>query len=281
MFLPVLVRSDDPATSADVIRDPFLGDLEIAYIFAPPLQPRLLTWSGLERTGMTLEEVRHTAVDNLYDGLGKVAIHGQPPAMMLSFEGLETSVLLAYSFWDRLAASVPGEVVVGAPARDVVIFTSSESAPGLRKVCRAVDRMFFAGGSHLLSQELLVWRQQGWELFHPPGRAELGAPTGEVPAVTTLPSTQAGLGSALPGSPVAAPGSPMVTSGAPAAAFSDDPMPPFGSPMAAGAGATLGRPQPAPGRPQPGGQPARPQLSRAEAVARPRRGRRRANGRAR
>ena len=46
---------------------------------------------------------------------------------MLSFEGLESSLLLATDFWTRLQGAVPGELVVGVPARDVVIVTGSQS----------------------------------------------------------------------------------------------------------------------------------------------------------
>ena len=113
-----------------------MGELEVAYQFAPPYEPRLLTWQGWERTGMSRAELRRAAAAALYQRLDQVAIHGQPPALMLSFDGLESSVLLAHPFWDDLAASIPGDVVVGVPARDVVIFTGTES-PRVSRRCAA------------------------------------------------------------------------------------------------------------------------------------------------
>ena len=47
---------------------------------------------------------------------------------------------------------MPGELVVGVPARDVVVVTGSQSAPGLEKARRCVERVFFAGGENLLSR---------------------------------------------------------------------------------------------------------------------------------
>jgi hypothetical protein len=35
----------------------------------------------------------------------------------------------------------------------------------LSKVRRAVDRMFFAGGAHLLTEHMLVRRRGRWERF--------------------------------------------------------------------------------------------------------------------
>lgn len=164
-LLPVLVRAGDQRVTPAHITDAFLGDLAVAYTPGPSFGQRLLTWDELDRSGYLRQGLRREAGENLYAALDRVAIHGQPPALMLSFDGLESSVLLAHAFWDDLAASVPGELVVGAPARDVVIFTGTQSGSGLRRVRRAVDRVFFAGGPMLLSRHLLVRRERRWELF--------------------------------------------------------------------------------------------------------------------
>lgn len=201
--LPVVVGPDDPLSAAHPT-DPFVASLSVAYTTGPPFGQQLLTWHDLNRLGRSRRELRQEAAANLYRSLGRVQILGQPPALLLSFDGLESSVLLAHRFWDDLATSVPGELVVGVPARDVVIFTGSDSASGMRRVRRAVDRMFLARGSHLLSRDLLVRRQRRWEVLRldphpldefdsgllpvvPPdaGRPVLppGHPSGELPRV--------------------------------------------------------------------------------------------------
>lgn len=86
---------------------------------------------------------------------------------MLNFEGIASSLLLAEGLWASLERSVPGELVVGVPARDVVIVTGSNSPPGLAKVRRAVDRVFFAGDRYLLSRKMLVRRRGIWEPYVP------------------------------------------------------------------------------------------------------------------
>ena len=84
---------------------------------------------------------------------------------MLSFSGLESSVVLADAFWDELAGSVPGDLVIGVPARDVVILTGSHSPSGIAKARRAVDRVFFARGPHLLLHDLLIRRGGDWDVY--------------------------------------------------------------------------------------------------------------------
>jgi hypothetical protein len=170
-LLPVLVERSGMQGSAALI-DGFVGELAVAYTAGPPPGApgpppgqQVLTWDDLAGFGITHRELRRQAAESLYAALDQVGIHGQPPALMLSFGGLESSVLLAHPFWDDLERCVPGELVVGVPARDVVIITGSESYSGMEKLRRAVDRVFFAGGPHLLSRDLLVRRQRRWDVW--------------------------------------------------------------------------------------------------------------------
>ena len=114
--------------------------------------------------------LRRSAFEHLEVLSSRAEFHGQPPALMLSFEGLESSLLLASDFWTRLQGAVPGDVVVGVPARDVVVVTGSQSVPGLEKARRCVERVFMAGGDNPLTQNLLVRRGGTWEPFDRPAR---------------------------------------------------------------------------------------------------------------
>jgi uncharacterized protein YtpQ (UPF0354 family) len=193
MFFPVVVGRDDPQiVDAHLVED-FVADLGVAYTMGPRPGERLLTWDDPGRLGVDQRELRRQSATNLYAALGRVAFHGQPPALMLSFDGLESSVLLAHRFWDDLEQAVPGELVVGVPARDVVILTGSQSRTGMEKVRRAVDRVFFAGGDQLLSRSLLVRRHRHWEVWGAPGvrQAPVSAPAlaSVGPPVRPLPGT--------------------------------------------------------------------------------------------
>lgn len=156
---------EDADASPDHLLEDFVGDMWVGYLIGPPGGQRLLTWQELEQRRISHRDVRRHAADSLYAALDGIGIHGQPPALMLSFDGVESSALLAHRFWDDLERAVPGELVVGVPARDVVMFTGSESRSGLEKVRRAVDRVLFAGGPHLLSRDLLVRRDRCWQIW--------------------------------------------------------------------------------------------------------------------
>jgi len=162
-FMPVVVSVRDPAYSDRFVFDALFDDLVVGYSVGYPYGERLMAWPDFERLRMPRRELRHRAAAQLDASIDRMAIHGQPPALMLSFEGIESSVLLCDEFWDGLEGRVPGSIVVGVPARDVVIITGSRSTAGLAKARRAVDRLFYAGTRHPMRQGLLVRQHARWQ----------------------------------------------------------------------------------------------------------------------
>jgi uncharacterized protein YtpQ (UPF0354 family) len=160
--LPILLSPEDPAYQREHVLDGYLGPLAVGYALGPPFGGRrLVTWADLKRFDTSRGALRRRAAAYLDAMLTRVRIHGRPPALMLSFAGFESSVVLADAFWADQARSVPGELVIGVPARDVVVVTGSGSPSGWARARRAVDRVFFAGGAHLLLPDLLVRRDGG------------------------------------------------------------------------------------------------------------------------
>ena len=163
-FLPLLAPApeDPPGDPAGPVLDEFVDGLGVAYSFGPPYGDRLVSWLDLDRLSLSRRSLRRGAVENLDALLGTVKVHGRQPVQTLSFDGLESSLLLADALWRRLAASVAGDLVVGVPARDVVVVTGSQSQEGLAKARSAVDRVFSAGDQYLLARTLLVRRDSRW-----------------------------------------------------------------------------------------------------------------------
>ncbi len=164
-LMPVLVSTRDAAYCDDHVLDLLFDNLAVGYSMGRPYGKRLLRWSEFDRLDISRRELRRRAAGLLDSCADQVGIHGQPPALMLSFEGIESSLILCDPFWDSLARCVPGSVVVGVPARDMVIVTGSRSPAGIAKARRAVDRMFLAGGHNLLRPGLMIRRPDGWEPF--------------------------------------------------------------------------------------------------------------------
>lgn len=164
-FIPLLAAANSDRIDPGAVRDEYSADLTVVYTFGPQFGRRVVTHADLEQMELSARVLRRSAYEHLEVLSSRAEFHGQPPALMLSFEGLESSLLLASDFWTRLQGAVPGEVVVGVPARDVVIVTGSQSLPGLEKARRCVERVFMAGGENPLTQGLLVRRGGTWEPF--------------------------------------------------------------------------------------------------------------------
>lgn len=177
-FIPLLAPANSDRLDPGTVRDEYNGDLTVVYTFGPQFGRRVVTHADLEQMEIAPRVLRRSAFDHLEVLSSRAEFHGQPPALMLSFEGLESSLLLATDFWTRLQGALPGELVVGVPARDVVIVTGSQSQAGLEKARRCVERIFFAGDENLLTRSLLVRRGNTWEPFdrapRPAGRPGFG-----------------------------------------------------------------------------------------------------------
>jgi hypothetical protein len=177
-FIPLLVSMHSDRVDPSAIREDCFSGLSVVYTFGPDFGRRVVTHADLDQVHLHPRMLRQSALQHLEVLSSRAEFHGQPPALMLSFEGLESSLLLATDFWSRLEGAVPGELVVGVPARDVVIVTGSKSGPGLEKAKRCVERVFFAGGENLISRGLLVRRGGTWEPFdrsaRPSGRPTFG-----------------------------------------------------------------------------------------------------------
>jgi hypothetical protein len=160
------------------VAHPFAAGLTITYVAAAtPEQP--LGWADLTALRLDERTLHRHALDNLDAMLGSVSLHGGLPAFMVSFHGIESSLLLAAAFWDNLPVDLPGDPVVAVPARDVLLVTGSGSEAGLAKARRCVDRVFFAGSHHLLVQDLLVRRDNRWRVFDLDGADEVPEPVEE------------------------------------------------------------------------------------------------------
>jgi uncharacterized protein YtpQ (UPF0354 family) len=164
-FMPVVVSAGDLGYSDHHVFDVLFDDLLVGYSIGRPHGGRLMTWDEFQRLRITRRELRRRAADYLDWSVRNVAIHGQPPVLMASFEGIESSLLLAVEFWDGLEAAVPGSLVIGAPARDALFVTGSRSRTGVERIRRAIDRIYLAGGRHLVTPAMLTWRGGRWHRF--------------------------------------------------------------------------------------------------------------------
>ena len=77
----------------------------------------------------------------------------------------EASLLLLSDLWDtHLHELTPHGVVVGVPARDILMFCDAQSESGMQEIARRVDRVW-PDGDHLLRRELYIRGNQAWQKY--------------------------------------------------------------------------------------------------------------------
>jgi uncharacterized protein YtpQ (UPF0354 family) len=158
-----IVKKEDNAPVAE----PLVADLLVTYAFDLPDMFQMVCARDVRRLGLSPEQLRATAVNNLQKQLGNIGREGEPPLLkMVVGNNLEACLLLIDGIWQSLASKIPPEIVVGVPTRDVLLVTSSASTKGGLQLLRdAVKEAHGRETTHALTLQLLVRRGDRWEVF--------------------------------------------------------------------------------------------------------------------
>jgi uncharacterized protein YtpQ (UPF0354 family) len=149
------------------VTEPFAADLLVTYAFDLPGMFQMFTHRDMKELGMTILQVRATAVANLKKQITEIQMQSQGPIHMpVTGNDLEACLLLLDEIWEAFSSKVQGEIVAAVPTRDILFFTGSESPEGVQVVREAIVEAQKAETTHTLTQHLLVRRNGGgWEVF--------------------------------------------------------------------------------------------------------------------
>jgi uncharacterized protein YtpQ (UPF0354 family) len=158
---------------SDLMSDALVGDLKIFYAFDMPGYFRYV--SERDRKALELDPggLRGLSVRNLIKRRGKPEIlRPSDAALMLKLDGgLESSLLIVDRLWPHLAHGMPGETIVAAPNRDVLVVSGTEVTGGVETLRRAIKRIWEnpnPNRKQLLTRSLLVRRGDSWQVFERP-----------------------------------------------------------------------------------------------------------------
>jgi uncharacterized protein YtpQ (UPF0354 family) len=142
------------------------GDLWVVYAEDLPERMRSLKRSDVAAAGVAEDAIKELAKENLRKVMPPAEQHGDGPWYLLTAGGDYTASLLLFDgLWNDLAGSVDGDLVVVAPARDVIFFTGAESTEGLAAI-RKHSAEILTSGSYLISGTLLVRKEGQWDVFN-------------------------------------------------------------------------------------------------------------------
>jgi uncharacterized protein YtpQ (UPF0354 family) len=140
-------------------------DLFAIPVFDRPRSTRLVHLGDHARLGMTADEVYELGVANL-----RKILHPLPARAMRRGEiGAVTSDyfapgrLVLHDSWRQIAEAQKGVLIVAVPSTDRVIYVSDDSDEFIAALRTIVQEMA-KQSSNPLSQTLLRWRPDGWEV---------------------------------------------------------------------------------------------------------------------
>jgi uncharacterized protein YtpQ (UPF0354 family) len=164
------VKSMGASPDETPVTEPLIADLLITYAFDLPGSFQMVSPNDCRNLGIGEEKLRGIAVENLKKQLGKIGFQGkQPLQKVMVGNDLEACLLLVDDFWSQLAGQIPPEIVVGVPARDVLLVsTSSSPDDGLKRLRELTVQAHAKGGNHNLTTQLLVRQSHVWEVFDTP-----------------------------------------------------------------------------------------------------------------
>ena len=123
-----------------------------------------LSTSDFEELGMSIEALRELALNNLANTL-EIEAQADEHLIFLTADGnYEASLILLTDIWTKENFPVEGEIVIGVPARDVLVVCGSEDTEGLAKL-ESVISDIYSGGDHIISDKKFVFRNGKFEVF--------------------------------------------------------------------------------------------------------------------
>ena len=140
------------------------SDLLIVYAQDSPKNIRYLTTPDLDKAGITREELRAIASENLKTLLPNIERRGGKGLYMVTAGGTyEASLLTVDSLWTDGKMRVKGDFVVAVPTRDLLLVTGTQEPEGIRDITRLANEAFYKASSYRLTPKLFVHRQGKFE----------------------------------------------------------------------------------------------------------------------
>ncbi len=141
------------------------GDLYIIYGIYHGDRIQYLPNDDIETLDVPKENLRELAVSNLKKLATAVQRHDPEDFFVISSQGVPaSSVILIEYIWSQQESSVSGDIIASIPCADLIFFTGSNNAEGIRKVKKEVQEVF-STEPKAISETLLIRKDGQWQVF--------------------------------------------------------------------------------------------------------------------
>jgi uncharacterized protein YtpQ (UPF0354 family) len=123
-----------------------------------------LTKERIEELNIGIEKLKEKAIENLNSIVSKMESHGEKGYFMLTAGGDYETSLLLFDIWNKENFPVDGELIIGIPARDIVLITGTNEKENIEKLKNSIGEIN-ENGDHLVSDKIFIFKNGKFELW--------------------------------------------------------------------------------------------------------------------
>lgn len=154
-----------PNNENEYVYEKYNDELYIFYAQDAEHSISYLIKDNIEERQIEIKDLKEKAIKNLLNIIPEIQSHGENGYFMLTAGGdYEASLILEESIWTKDNFNINGEIVIGVPARDLVLITGSEDEEGIKRLKETIIEVNQTG-NHLVSDKLFIWRSGKFEIF--------------------------------------------------------------------------------------------------------------------
>lgn len=117
-----------------------------------------------EKLNNKTESIRKNAIENLNSVVSKMERHGDNGYFMLTAGGDYEASLILFDIWNQENFPVNGNLIIGVPARDVILVTGTNDKKNIEKLKKSIKEIN-ESGDHIVSDKIFEFKNGQFELW--------------------------------------------------------------------------------------------------------------------
>ena len=149
-------------TETTLLYEKYNEDLYIFYVEDSKTSINYLLDEDLNNLNLGFEELREIAIQNLKN-FSNIERHGEDGYYMLVADGNYEASLILLDIWDKENFQIKGDIVIGIPARDLLLISGSEDEENKQNLIRTIKDINETG-NHIVSDKLFILKNGKFEV---------------------------------------------------------------------------------------------------------------------
>ena len=157
------LKEINPDFEQHIIFEKYNEELFIFYVEDSETNISYLNKEDLATLNISFTDLKSKAIENLENSIN-IERHGEEDYFMLTIDGNYETSLILLDIWSKDNFPVKGNLIIGIPARDVILITGSEDEENLLLIRERINHIFQTG-DHLVSDKIFEFVNRKFEIL--------------------------------------------------------------------------------------------------------------------